>query len=130
MLKHWFAIVGVTAAMTGTAVAASIDIGGNYGDEPGCKFATDANNFAGSEYIMLTPEQFKTSATSCDFLDAAPVWEKYGNRVFAVTAMCGHEGSDTTTLDLLRVEKHTEEADTYSVFDANGTEIGKVKKCP
>lgn len=124
-----FAAAATFAVMTGASVAASIDIGGSYGDEPGCKFATDPDNFIGSEYIVLTQEVFKTGSTSCDFVDAAPVWEKYGNRVFVVTAMCGHEGTDTTTVDLLRVEKHPEEADTYSVFDAKGEEIGRGKRC-
>lgn len=124
-----FAAAAAFAALTAASSAASIDIGGSYGDEAGCKFATDPANFIGSEYIVLTPEEFKTGSTSCDFVDAAPVWEKYGNRVFVATAMCGHEGTDTTTIDLLRVEKHAEEADTYSVFDAQGEEVGRGKRC-
>jgi hypothetical protein len=122
-----FAIALMISA--GLASAASIDIGGKFGDEPGCKFAADPGNFSGSEYIVLTPEEFKTGSMSCDFVDSSPVWEKYGNRVFVVTALCGLEGSDTTVVDILRIEKHREEADTYSVFDHAGTEIGRGKRC-
>jgi len=119
----------VFAALTSLAAAASIDIGGNYGDEAGCRFAADPDNFIGDAYTVLTPDEFKTSSVACDFVDSAPVWEKYGNRIVVVTALCGHEGAEAMTTELLRIEKRSEGADGYSVYDAQGAEIGGGDRC-
>lgn len=112
------------------AFAASIDIGGPHGNAQGCEFAKDPGNFSGGDYMLLTPEEWKTPESACIFTDASAPWEKFGNRIFTVTAVCSGEGTDVSRTELLRIERDPEAEQTYRVFDAAGAEIGKADRCP
>lgn len=120
-------LLGISAA---PAFAATIGIDGPYGNESGCAFAKDPGNFIGGDYMLLTPEEWKRPEVACTFTDASEPYEKYGNFIITVTAVCTGEGTDVSRTELLRIERDPEATGTMVVFDAAGAEIGRGKRCP
>lgn len=103
--------------------AAEIDIGGNYGNEAGCKYLA-TNNYEGDDLVVLTPREVQTYATLCSFVTATTI----DNGTIVTTVICGHEGEETQTLEMMRFTKHAE-ADRWGIFDQNGTSWGEVPRC-
>lgn len=108
----------------GPAAAAELDIPGAYGNEAGCRYAS-TGNFEGDDLLLLTRREVSTFVTLCSFVQVLPA--EADNHV--ITVMCGHEGEETTTLGMLRVQKSWDGVDAYLIFDDNGTMWGKVGRC-
>lgn len=129
-MKCAFAAVALLGLSIAPVFSASIDIGGPHGNEQGCEFARNPDNFSGGGYMLLTPEEWKKPEVACTFTDASAPYEKYGNYMITVTAVCTGEGTDVSRTELLRIERDPEAEQTYRVYDAAGTEIGKADRCP
>ena len=114
------ALVGATVH----AVAAELDISGNYGDEAGCRFAR-TNHYSEEDMLLLTRQYVTTQVTQCSFVQIFPA--EADSQVAIVT--CGHEGEEATTLGLMRVQKASDGVDAYLVFDQDGGMWGKAGRC-
>jgi len=114
------ALVGATVP----AVAAELDISGNYGDEAGCRFAR-TNHYSEEDMLLLTRQYVTTQVTQCSFVQIFPA--EADSQVAIVT--CGHEGDEATTLGLMRVQKASDGVDAYLVFDQDGGMWGKAGRC-
>ena len=90
------------------AIAAELDIPGNYGDEAGCRFAK-TNNYSEEDILLLTRQYVTTQVTQCFFVQFFPA--EADSQVAIVT--CGHEGEGETTLGLMRVQKAPDGVDAY-----------------
>jgi hypothetical protein len=106
------------------ANAAELDIPGDYGDEAGCRFAK-TNNYSEEEILLLTRQYVTTQVTQCSFVQIFPA--EADSQVAIVS--CGHEGEETTTLGLMRVQKSPDGVDGYLIFDQDGTMWGKAGRC-
>lgn len=99
-------------------------IGGNYGNEAGCR--TAAGGVADSEdLLMLTPREVGTYATLCSFVQLHPG----GDVDLVATVTCGHEGEDLITLGLMRLRKEADR-DAFTIYDEQGDSWGTVERCP
>lgn len=127
-MRAVLAIVAGSIAMTGVASAASIDIGGAYGDERGCAFAKRPEYTGENDFMLLTPTEWRTSVTGCDFAKV-DVWQSGDLKRFIVTGLCASEGGGEITIDMMRIEKADDGSDSYVLFDANGNEMGRGKRC-
>jgi hypothetical protein len=115
------------AALVGPAASAMADdviIAAAYGDEPGCRFAL-SGDFDGTELLMLTPKEVSTSVTTCSIIDPKQAGD--GNIVSMV--LCGHEGEEFQTLDIMRF-RHDAERDVFTIFTRDGTSWGEIGRCP
>lgn len=121
--------LAIVSALPVQAGAASLDIPGAYGDARGCAFAKDPQYTGENDFNLLTPTEWRTAVTGCDFA-RVDVWESQGLKRFVVTGLCASEGEGETTISMLRIEKVTDGTDAYVVYDANGNEIGKGHRCP
>jgi len=109
----------------GISSAAELDIPGNYGNEAGCRHAV-TNDYSEEDMLLLTRRDVGTHVTLCSFVQIFPA--EADSQVAIVT--CGHEGEGETTLGMMRVQKSPDGMDAYVIFDQNGTEWGKVGRCP
>lgn len=105
------------------AAAVEISIGGNYGNEAGCKYLA-TNNYEGEDLVALTPKEVQTYVTLCSFVNATTL----ENGTIVTTVICGHEGEETQTLELMRFTKSSE-GDRWGIYDENGTSWGEVSPC-
>src|SRR5262245_31622067 len=85
------------------ALAVEIDVGGNYGNESGCKYLA-TNNYEGEDLITLTPTEVQTYVTLCSFVNATTL----ENGTIVTTVICGHEGDEEQTLEMMRFTKSSE----------------------
>ena len=122
-LRAAIAASGVIAASP--VAAAQIEIDGNYGNASGCAFAAGGNDFDDGMFY-LTPREVSSYATGCSFLQAL----RTENGAFVVTVICSHEGEETQTLGLMRIQKAADGSDAYEVFDDDGDLWKKVDRCP
>jgi hypothetical protein len=106
------------------AVAAELDIAGNYGNEAGCRHAR-TNDYSEEDMLLLTPQYVTTQVTQCSFVQIFPA--EADSQVAIVT--CGHEGDEATTLGLMRVQKSPDGVDAYLIFDQDGGMWGKAGRC-
>lgn len=110
-----------SALLGGAAHAASLNLGGRYGNASGCKGDYSAEN---DDMLTLEDGAVSTFATACEFLQVLPASD--GSRV--VTGLCSHEGETMMTVAMMRIEKKAE-GDAYLVYDGDGTLWGEVAKC-
>lgn len=115
----------VSATLPLAAIAAELDIPGNYGDEAGCRFA-NTSNYSEEDILLLTRQYVTTQVTQCSFVQFFPA--EADSQVAIVT--CGHEGEGEATLGLMRVQKAPDGVDAYIVFDQDGSMWGEVRRCP
>lgn len=127
-MRRLFAILVCLCSATGIAAAASLDIAGAYGDEAGCAFASKPDYPGENDFSLLTPTEWRTAVTGCDFA-RVDLWKSGELQRYIVTALCASEGEGEITIDLLRIEKSGDGTDSYVVFDANGNEIGRGNRC-
>jgi hypothetical protein len=120
-----FAALALLMGEIGNAVAGVLDIQGNYGNPAGCKFAA-SNDIDSDDLLLLTPDEVSTYATGCRFVQAVPA----GDKTTVVTVICGHEGEDTQTVELMRIEKDADGVDAYTIFSADGGSWGRAPRCP
>lgn len=106
------------------AGAVEIAIGGNYGNEAGCKYLADGL-YGDDTVVALTPKEVQTAVTLCSFVTATTL----ENGTIVTTVICGHEGEGTETLGLMRFTKVYEQ-DKWGIFDGNGDTWGEVPRCP
>lgn len=123
------AIAGVFGlAFAQAAAAATLDIGGRYGDEAGCAFDKKPEYTGENDFVLLTPTEWRTAVTGCDFA-RVDLWQSGALKRYIVTGLCASEGEGETTIDMLRIEKASDGSDSYVVFDASGNEMGRGKRC-
>jgi hypothetical protein len=123
-------LFGLLALLLSQAVevsAASLDAVGKfdkYGNEAGCKFM--ATSEVAEDMTFLTAEGWGTYAMLCRFVEVTPA----GNLTRVATAICAHEGEETQTIDMLRLEKDPNGADAWTIYNSAGDDWGKVSRCP
>ncbi|MEP9388738.1 hypothetical protein [Mesorhizobium sp. KR9-304] len=117
-------LAAVLMSATVGATSAELDIAGDYGNEAGCRYAI-TNDYSEEDMLLLTPRDVGTHVTLCSFVQVYPA--EADSQVMVVT--CGHEGDETTTLGLMRVQKSPDGVDAYLVFDQDGTMWGKAGRC-
>ena len=122
LFHRWMLLLA--GSVGGSAVAAELDIPGNYGDEAGCRFAK-TNNYSEEDILLLTRQYVATQVTHCSFVQFFPA--EADSQVAIVT--CGHEGDEAITLGLMRVQKAPDGVDAYRVFDQDGSMWGEVRRC-
>lgn len=118
----WFASLMLLAASSAHAQE-QIKIGGNYGNEAGCKYLA-TNNYGDDSVLALTPKEVQTAVTLCSFVTATTL----ENGTIVASVICGHEGEETQTLGMMRFTKVYEQ-DRWGIFDANGDTWGEVSPC-
>lgn len=116
--------VFLLACLATPALAVEIDIGGNFGDEAGCRHLSPGG-YVGEEYIALTPKEVGTYATLCTYVTATTL----ENGTIVTTVLCGHEGTDEQTMGFMRFTR-TQDGSKWAIHDQNGTLWGEVPPCP
>lgn len=112
-------------AMASPAVAGQINILYNYGNPAGCRnLAT--GDYGDDSMFYLTPDGFSSYATGCEFLQAL----RPKNDSYVVTTICGHEGEETMTIEMYRIQKASDGADAYEIYTRNGDLWQRVEPCP
>lgn len=117
------ASLAVLLAASSALAEEQIKIGGNYGNEAGCKYLKDGV-YGDDNVLALTPKEVQTAVTLCSFVTATTL---EGGTIVA-SVICGHEGEETQTLGLMRFTKVYEQ-DKWGIFDANGDTWGEVSPC-
>lgn len=110
-----FAVFPLLSMQLAAATAATLDIDGKYGNPAGCKFAA-TNNAESDDLLLLTPTEVETYVTFCSFVQVLPA----GATTRVVTTICGHEGEEMQTIELMRIEKDGNGADAYTIFSSSG----------
>lgn len=97
---------------------------GAYGNAAGCAFHTGGTRDDES-MLLLTEGKFETYATLCEFLAI----NKAAGAVLA-TALCGHEGDDLLTAELVIIRDATQpDQDRKRVTGAQGNQWGEAAPC-
>ena len=109
--------------VSGAAGAASLDINGTYGTPAGCKYAADGI-YGDEEVSILDAEHYENFVTYCEFVQVLRARD--GSSI--VTLLCGHEGDEAQTVDLVRIVKSSD-ADAYTIFHATGDPWATVARC-
>jgi hypothetical protein len=119
-------IIAATMASTlaASAAAAELDIGGNYGNESGCRVVAGEHLFDDS-LLYLTPRNVVTYASYCSFLQVL----RTESGAYVVTVICGEEGEATETLGMMRIQKAADGSDAYEVYNAGGYLWGRADRC-
>lgn len=116
--------LGLVAAAS-VALAAELDIAGDYGNPAGCgNLAT--GDYSDDSMLWLTPKAVATYVTHCSFLQVL----RTENGAHVVTVICGHEGDEAQTLGMMRFERAADGVDAYDVFDSYGEHWGRTDACP
>ena len=124
MNRNSILAASVLAVLLAAPATAEPKIGGNYGDQAGCRLAA-TGNIESDDLLLLTPGEVTTYATGCTFVQLMPG----GDIDLVATVICGHEGDETITLGLMRIRKE-KGRDAFSIYDADGTSWGTVERCP
>lgn len=115
-------LFALTALLAKSAWATSLPIGGTYGNAEGCAFADNADT--GSDaLLLLTPEGFSSSATSCEFRSM----EADIGGSFTADSLCSHEGEEERRPEMV-VIKPAGDA-TYVIGFPDGSNWGPLAKC-
>lgn len=109
--------------MACAAHAATLDIQGTYGSPAGCKYAADGE-YGDEEVSILDSEHYENFVTWCEFVQVLKARD--GSNI--VTMLCGHEGDEMQTIEMVRIVK-TQEGDAYSMFHASGEPWDSVALC-
>lgn len=119
----WLALV--LGSVPFPAIAGQINILYNYGNPAGCRnLAT--GDYSDDTMFYLTPNRFSSYVTGCEILQTLrPLNDSY-----VVTAVCGHEGDATLTIDMFRIQKAGDGADAYEIFTKDGDLWERVEPCP
>ena len=118
-------IITLFCAAPLTAVAATLPISGNYGNELGCQLARSGEYNPVEGVELLTPTELSTSVTLCGFDAVTTISESK----FEVTVTCASEGSGPEDNTTEKAEITGDPATGYSVRFADGTSWGPLKKC-
>lgn len=113
------------ASLAATSAAADVlDIPGSYGSPAGCKFLK-TNDYSDETLVVLTPGQFQTYASLCEFLQVL----KPADGSSVVTALCANEGEAEQSIEFMRVVKSADGTDAYEVHSQAGDLQAKVERC-
>ena len=118
-----FALIPLLSIQAVEASAATLDVTGKYGNAAGCKFM--ATSDIAEDMIFLTADGWGTYALLCRFVQITPA----GEFTRVVTAICAHEGEDTQTVDMLRLEKNRDGVDAWTIYNSAGDNWGNVSRC-
>ena len=100
-------------------------IDGNWGNEAGCKFAAGGQSRDDESMAVLTAGHYEDYVTHCSF---EQVLEGHGALV--VTTLCGHEGEDLITAELLVIRPPADgDGSMLMVTDADGNAWAEVVRC-
>ncbi len=95
-----------------------------YGNEPGCAFGKGGTR-DNESMQLLTAEGYEDYVTSCSFVQVLK-----GNGAYVITALCGHEGEDLITAEMLVIRPPTDGDGTKLMLtDANGNIRAEVEPC-
>ena len=121
-----FAIVAAAlSALAGSASAEALSgLAGTYGNANGCKYAA-SGNYVDDDMVLLKAEEYQTYVTLCEFLQVL----KAQDASQVVTALCGHEGDETQTIEFMRIVKDASGKDAYAIFAQGGDPHGEVEPC-
>jgi hypothetical protein len=118
-----FAVLSLLLSQAVETSAATLDITGKYGNAAGCTFM--ATSDIAEDMIFLTPDGWGTYAMLCRFVQVAPA----GDLTRVITAICAHEGEETQTIDMLRLERDPGGADAWTIYNSAGDNWGNVSRC-
>lgn len=110
-------------ASAGVATGATLDLPGNYGSPQGCKYLQDQSLWE-EGVTVLTPTHYQDFVTWCDYVQVLQAND--GSRI--VTMLCGHEGEEEQTIDVVRVTK-VDGRDAYGIFHATGGRWAELAAC-
>ena len=97
---------------------------GAYGNAAGCDFHKGGTRNDESMFL-LTGSKIETYAMLCEILDI-----RKGAGAILATALCGHEGDDLVTAELVIIRNAAEPGqDRRRVTDAMGNEWGEAEPC-
>lgn len=108
---------------SGAASAATLDIAGTYGAPAGCKYAADGI-YGDEEVSILDAEHYENFVTWCEFVQVLKARD--GSSI--VTLLCGHEGDEMQTIEMIRVVKAADR-DGYNMFHSSGEPWDSVALC-
>lgn len=112
-------------AMTSAASADVLNLGGNYGNEAGCRYLK-TNEYGDESVVFLTSEGYQTFASGCDFVQATPVRD--GSHI--LTMLCAEEGEGALSIQFGRIIKSPDGSDTYELYNQVGDLEHKLDRCP
>jgi len=118
-----FAAFSLLSIQAVEASAATLDITGKYGNAAGCTFMATSN--IAEDMVFMTAEGWGTYALLCRFVQVTPD----GDSTRVVTAVCAHEGEETESIDMLRLEKDPGGADAWTIYNSAGDNWGSVSRC-
>jgi hypothetical protein len=123
-----FCLVSSAArAADGPALAASDApwLSGVWGNAAGCAYHRGGSRDADDSLFVLRPDGLETYVMLCDFLSV-----QRGQGASVATALCGHEGEDLLTAELVIIREPWEpEAQTKRVTDHDGNVWAEVEAC-
>jgi len=118
-------VAALLPALAGGASAEALaGLAGTYGNASGCRYAASGNVIE-DDMVILKPDEYQTYATLCEFLDVRAARD--GSQV--VTALCGHEGDEAQTIELMRFARDPSGRDAFAIFGQAGDHYGEVEPC-
>ena len=103
--------------------AASLPIDGKYGDKSGCHYAKTEESSGEDDFLLLTPEDVRTSVAYCSFKSI----DKTVGDTITATLTCadeGESGEQDFVADVIRNGK-----DEYTVKFKDGSVWGPMTRC-
>jgi hypothetical protein len=105
------------------ASAASLPIDGKYGNQPGCHYAKTEESSGDDDFLLLTPDDVRTSVAFCSFKSI----DKTTGDTITATLTCadeGESGDQDFVADVIGNRK-----DGYTVKFKDGSVWGPMKRC-
>ncbi|RST84507.1 hypothetical protein EJC49_20610 [Aquibium carbonis] len=120
-LATWNAIAEEAVA----PAADSLWLTGVWGNVPGCAYHKGGSRDDDDSLFVLKSDGLESYVTGCDFLSV-----QRGNGASVATALCGHEGEDVLTAELVIIRDPWDPEDrTRRVTDAAGNPWAEVEPC-
>lgn len=116
-------ITSILCATPFAALAASLPIEGKYGNKSGCHYAKTEESSGDDDFLLLTPEDVRTSVAFCTFKSI----DKTAGDTITATLTCadeGESGDQDFVADVMGNGK-----DGYTVKFRDGSVWGPMKRC-
>ncbi|MEX0404858.1 hypothetical protein ABGN05_04180 [Aquibium sp. LZ166] len=112
------------ASVSSPVLAQTLDLGGPYGNETGCR-AAGGEEEPGEDALVLRPDRIETRELICSFVQVLTA----GDGTKVVTALCDIEGEEGRSVNLFSIAASGTDPASLVIRDEYGAAWDEVKPC-